>query len=177
MDEITLPRAEYDRLVRERDDATAALKSTQDDLAASRTSTTEAEKELEAAETAKVAAEAKVATLETEVAAASKIASEAKLRDERLQELSAALTTKLGEKTRARLRTQAADMPDEEWASRIEELEEMTGVKRDAAAPAGSDKEFTHAETAAFKGLGSNGGLDISKNPEARRSVVGALLK
>jgi hypothetical protein len=178
MDEVTISKSEYDRLVRERDENAAKVTQLQTDVEAANAAKSQAEKDLEAAETAKVAAEQKATEAETAKAEAERTVSEAKLRDERMEELSTEMTSKLGEKTKARLHEQASTLTDEEWASRIEEIEEMTGVKRDAEGSSSSEREFSSEETARFKGghRGNGTPTDLSKSPEARRSVVGALI-
>lgn len=178
MDEVTISKSEYDRLVRERDEAAAKVTQLQADVEAEKAAKAQAEKDLEAAETAKVAAETKATEAEAAKATAEAAISEAKLRDERLEELSDEMTSKLGEKTKARLQEQASKLTDEEWASRVEEIEEMTGVKRDAESTS-TGREFSKEETARFKGGergSSSSAADLSKSPEARRSVVGALI-
>lgn len=142
-----------------------------------------AEKDLEAAETAKVKVEGEKAELQTKVDAAEETARQTTLRDERIDSLGAGFIAALGEKTKERLRTQAAQLDDTEWTARLEELEELTGKKRDLGA---SDKDktnggeggtFTADEVARFQGGAGGGSSTDSPTPNQRRSVFAGLSK
>ncbi len=61
------------------------------------------------------------------------------LRDKRWSALGQGFIAKLGEVTKGRLQEQASTMSDEDWGARLTEVEEMTSVKRDAAAEGGSE--------------------------------------
>jgi hypothetical protein len=165
MDTIEINRSEYDELKARPEQAKL-------DEAVARAE--KAEKDLEAAETAKVASESEKAELQKKVDAAEERANQARLRDERLDALGEGFTAKLGEKTKERLRAQAGQLADDDWTARLDELEELTGAKRDAGKPAGSaDETFTAEEIARHQGSGSpaNG----APTPGQRRSVFAGL--
>lgn len=138
-----------------------------------------AERELEAAETAQKKAEKDREELQTKVDAAEEKARQATLRDERLESLGEGFRAALGDKTKERLRTQAGALSDDEWGARLDELEELTGKKRDLGKDdAGDDRSgdgtFSQQEIASFQGTGkpSNG---QEPTPGQRRSVFADL--
>lgn len=185
MDEITLAKSEYDRLVKERDDAVERNKALEADKTAADEAKRTAEREAEEAEAAKVKAEEETADLKKKVDEHEERARQEQLRDERFEALGKGFIAKLGEKTQARLKTQAATMSDDDWSARLDEVEEMVGVKRDAEGE-GDDgsgdgkggEEFTAAQIAAHKGGGGNGnGGAKAQSPAARRSVISALTR
>jgi hypothetical protein len=137
-----------------------------------------AEKDLEAAETAKVKAEGEKAALQQKVDVAEEQARQATLRDERLDGLGAGFLAALGDKTKDRLRTQAGALKDEEWTARLEELEELTGKTRDLGGQErkSDDTTFTAEEVARFQGTGTPD-LSAGPTPNQRRSVFAGLSK
>lgn len=123
---------------------------------------------------------------DAEIASAKDEVAKASLRDERMSKLGTEFTAKLGETTVERLRKQACEMQDAEWAERIEELASLTGVKSDTqastdpanggGAPApGGTPTFTTEEVAAQQIKGVLG--DTSTETTMSRSVVGALIR
>lgn len=171
MDTIEIKRDEYDELKarpegKELDELAAKL--------------TQAEKDLEAAEAAKVKAETEKAELQGKLNAAEEQARQATLRDERLDALGEGFVAALGEKTKDRLRKQAGSLADDEWTARLDELEELTGKKRDLgkANPATStsaDSTFTTDEVARFQGGGASDAHIPTVNE--RRSVFAGLTR
>lgn len=169
METVEIAKNEYDELRsrperRELDEATERAKA--------------AEKDLEAAETAKVAAESQAAELQTKVTAAEERANQVTLRDERIGALGEGFKAALGEKTKARLTAQAAELADADWTARLEELEELTSKKRDLgkANPDTSTSgtgEFTTDEVARFQG--SPPPAEGTPTPNQRRSVFAGI--
>lgn len=187
MDEMTIARTEYDRLVRERDDAVAAKSTTEEALRTAETEKAQAVKDLETTEAAKVAAETEVASLKTQITGFEEKASKDELASERLGALGSAFKAKLGEKTTERLTKQAAELSEEDWASRLDELEEITETKSDAKA---DGDEGTGDETASRKGgsefsddevsrarVARRGAAEGQQTPELRSSVIGKLTR
>lgn len=103
----------------------------------------------------------------------------ATLASERVGKLGAGFTGKLPESIRTRLSEQAKSLSDDEWAARLDELAELTGVKPDEGAPAGSgsDGEFSREEIARSSAGDRSNGDSKAPTAEARRSVVGGLVK
>lgn len=114
------------------------------------------------------------------------------LRDGRWKTLGAGFVAKLGETTRANLQESAGKMSDEDWNSRLTEIEEMTAVKRDAASdtsgeggkadPAATDegassfgKSFTPEELAGFRQRGVTAPTAPATNGTGARSLARAL--
>jgi hypothetical protein len=167
METVEIAKTEYDELRgrperRELDEVEARAKK--------------AETDLEAAETAKVAAEKENGELKTKVQTFEEQANQARLRDERLESLGAGFTAALGDKTKERLRKQAGELADAEWTARLDELEELTGKKRDLGAEgkgSSDDNTFTPEEVARHQG----GGGGDSKEPTVnqRRSVFAGI--
>lgn len=136
--------------------------------------------------------EAEKKTAEDEKAAAEKTASDLKaegekaaLAEKRLGDLGEGFKAKFGENTAKRVKADAADMSDEDWESRVAELEETLSIKRDAKAdgkpPAEKDKgdgegddggeDLFEAEQISAFDLGKNG-----QDPIERSAVVGGLM-
>jgi hypothetical protein len=153
--------------------------------------------------------EAQVVTLTTErdaakveAEAAKEVSRVAAMADERISALGAGFTAKLSkmETTAKTVRTQAGSLSDELWASRLVELEELLGVKRDAAADPkagngngnggdGDGKDatagllFTRKDVAASAVGGGTevtaGAGDTAVEPslQARQGVMGGLIR
>lgn len=188
MDDISIPKNEYDELRGRpsRDDFDALR--TRVEAAEKKVEETEAakakvEEEKEAAETARKAAEDKVKGFEEQ-------ANRQSLRDERWEHLGNEFTAKLDgmPTTKANLLRDAEAMEDVAWDTRLKEVEETTGVKRDAKkdGTGGSGSEtagtFSREEIARAQvgGGGGTGGLATLKRdqtPGERRSVVAGLTK
>ena len=165
METVEIAKSEYDELRsrperRELDEATERA--------------AKAERDLEAAETAKVAAEKENGELKAKVQTFEEQARQSTLRDERLDALGAGFTGALGDKTKERLRKQAGELEDAEWSARLDELEELTGKKRDLGAENKSkgseDGTFTREEIARHQGGGS--GDPDNATPNQRRAVL-----
>jgi hypothetical protein len=135
----------------------------------------QAEKDLEAAETAKVAAESKAAELQTKVTAAEEQANQVRLRDERLEALGAGFKLALGDKTKARLNAQAGALSDEDWTARLDELEELTGKKRDLGKSESDDKDGTFSADEVARFQGSSPPDAGTPTPNQRRSVFAGI--
>lgn len=180
MDEITLARSEYDRIVKERDEAVARVQAVASERDVAAEAQKAAEREQEAAETAKVQAETKVTELEGKVNLAEEATRQGQLADERFNALGGGFTAKLGDKTKGRLKAQAAALSDDEWSERLDELEEMAGVKRDAggeSTDSDSDgKTFTDEEVARSKTGSSTSTEPSEPSVTQRRSVIQGLL-
>jgi hypothetical protein len=188
MDEITIPRNQYDELQQ---------RPTREELAAAEKRATDAEGARDEATTKLEAEEAKSKQLQTDldaekakVEAGEEANRKGTLRDERLGKLGEGFMAKLGETSKARLKEQAGDMSDEDWSARLEELAELVGVKPDEGKPegdpangngnGGGSEEFSREEVAsagAGNGNGNPGGEGPSEqNDSSRRSVVGKLM-
>jgi hypothetical protein len=166
MEKVEIDKKEYDEL-------RARPEQRQLDEVNERAS--KAEKELETEETARKKAESERDELKTKVDAHEETSRQAQLRDERMDKLGAGFTAKLGDKTKDRLRKQAAQLSDEDWTARLEELEELTSAKRDDGAPeGGGDDTFTAEEIARHQ---SSGGTRSPSEPTEgqRRSVFAGL--
>jgi hypothetical protein len=166
METVEIAKSEYDALNarperKELDDAHAARDKAQADL--------------EAAETAKVAAESKVTELQGKVERHEEQARQGTLRDERIEALGDGFLAALGDKTKERLRNQAGELKDDEWTARLEELEELTDMKRDLGAEEKADEAdvFKPEEVARFQGGGASDGK--GPTPNERRSVLAGL--
>jgi hypothetical protein len=169
MDTIEIDRKEYDEL-------RARPEQAKLDEAAERAS--KAEKELEAAETAQKKAEDERDALKDKVEGFEESARQVTLRDERMDKLGAGFVAKLGDKTKDRLRKQAAELADDEWTARLEELEELTEAKRDDGSPAERNEgngTFTREEIARHQSSGAGGGGAHEPTPNQRRSVFAGL--
>lgn len=173
MEDITIPKSEYDEL-RARPSRTEL-----DDVKAQ---LAEAEKAVEEAEAAKAKVEQERDSEKAAREQAEEKARRSELRDERIGALGDGFTAKLGEKTKARLTDQAGVLADDEWSARLEELEEAYDVKRDEGAEdkgGNGDREFSREEVArsAVGQRRENGGNGGDVNPAARRSVMRGLVK
>lgn len=136
----------------------------------------ELERKLEAAETAKVAAETAKADADKKIAEHEESARTATLATERLAKLGNGFNAKLGEFTKGRLTAQAGTLSDEDWDARLQELEETAGVKRDdGTAAAEADADVLTREEVARTAAANGGGTPQS--PQARQSVVSGLVK
>lgn len=182
---IQVEESEYQRIQRERDEATAKVT----DLSAS---TTDLQTKVEQAEAAKAQAEQKAADEKARADKAEELVNQSKLKTERLGSLGAGFKAKLAgmTATNQRVEQQAQSLTDDEWAARLDELEELLSVKRDAPAEAGSEagkeegKENGNgggsgtfsAEQLAGAGFGQ--ATDASKdNVKQRQAVVGGLAR
>lgn len=175
MDEITIKRSEYDELkaaltkVTELAQRVIVLEA---DLATANESAKKVEKleiDLKAAEK----------TRDDEKAAREKLeetARAATLSGDRIAKLGTAFTAKLPETVQTRLQEQAKTLSDEDWAARLDELAELTGVKPDeaAASPEGGTT-VTTTETARTKLGGSAPTGEPSRT--AVSTVLGGVLK
>lgn len=168
METIEIPRSEYDEL---------RARPTKDELTAATDRAKQAEKDQEAAEAAKVAAESAKEEADKKVAAFEEQARQAELAKERMSKLGAGFVAALGEKTRDRVETQASSLKDEEWTARLEELEELTGKKvTDGATKTEKDETlFTPEEIAAHKGGGAGDQDPTEPSPSHRRTVLAGL--
>ena len=178
---VEISKAEYDRLQADAakvGDLTTEVASVKDEKA-------EVETKLEQAESKVTEATDKAEKLEKDLDDAKEESRRAQLSDERLGALGKDFKAKLGEFTSQRLAEQAKSFSDEEWDGRLKELEEMSGVKRDATsegdgedADAGKGEgEFSQEEIArAGVGAGGSGGDSAEPSPAQRRSVVGSLV-
>lgn len=147
---VQIEESELAILRKERDDAkaeTATAVTTRDE--ALRLAETQ-ETERKAAEERATAAEAKSAELE-EAARADTLAST------RMGTLGDGFTGKLGEIAKANLTADARTLSDEQWDTRLREVEETAGVKRDAKGdgstvtpPANPEDEFSGDELASL---------------------------
>jgi hypothetical protein len=166
METVEIAKNEYDELRarperRELDELTARAEKS--------------EKDLETAETAQKTAERERDELKTKVNGFEEKARQVTLRDERLHGLGEGFMAKLGEKTKDRLRDQAGALKDDDWTARLEELEELTGAKRDDGAEAAGDKTFTADEIARHQGGGGGSRQSSDPTPNQRRSVLAGL--
>jgi hypothetical protein len=102
-----------------------------------------AEKKVETTEADKVKAEEEAADLKKKVEEADESARKRDLAGERLGKLGTAFKDKINkiESVKSRLDEQAANLSDEDWQARVEELAELTGVKADAARKKGEQAE------------------------------------
>lgn len=171
MDTVEIAKAEYDELQKrptrqELDDLTAKL--------------AEAESATEAAEAAQKSAEEKATLAEAKVQTFEEQARQATLRDERFKALGSAFIGGLGDKTKERLQGQAASMTDDDWTARLDELEELTGKKRDEGADVNdkpdNEQTFSADEIAKFQVQATARTTD-EPLPAQRRSVLNGLTK
>lgn len=122
---MDIEQAKYEELI---------ARPTREELAAVVAERDRAVREQETAETENVSLKSKVEEQETALKTASEEKAQQGLRAERVAKLGAGFVAKLGEKTRARLEEQAKVMEDSDWAARLEELAELTGIAHDAPA-------------------------------------------
>jgi hypothetical protein len=193
MDEITIPKTEYDELQRRpsRQELDDAVKRAQDAEAAAE----KAEQEKAAAETAQKAAEEKAEQATAKVTEFEEKANRQSLRDTRWEALGNEFTAKLDTlpSTKANLLRDAESMEDAAWDTRLKEVEETTGLKRDAkkdggnggggGGGGGSEHEnaiFNRDEVARYGGGGGESGGTGGpqrQSPGERRSVMSGLTK
>ena len=173
METVEINKAEYDEL---------RSRPTRQELDDIQAKLTDAEKAIEVAEAAQKSAEEKAAEAEKKVEVFEEKARQATLRDERFNVLGAAFLAGLGDKTKQRLQSDAAAMSDESWTARLDELEELTGKKRDEGAEEaeedkkGDDQTFSATEIAKFQAQTSAKTND-EPLPAQRRSVLNGLTK
>lgn len=165
--DITIPRSEYDEL------KAKALKA---DEAAARVATLETEKAALTASNEKleidlVAKTTEAATEKAQREALEETSRTVTLAGDRVSKLGAPFTAKLSENIKTRLSEQAKTLSDEDWATRLDELAELTGVKHDAQPEPGSTGTFTAAETAGTLLGGAPAG-----NGEPSRTQVSTVL-
>jgi hypothetical protein len=179
MDEITIPRNQYDEL---------QTRPTREELAAAEKRATDAEAARDEVTSKLEAEEAKSAKLDTDLKAANakieegeETARKADLRDERLGALGDGFMEKLPATAKARLKEQAGEMSEDEWKGRLDELAELVDVKPDEGKPQTTNKDEVTREEASASALGNgngNGSGDgpIEQNDAGRRSVVSKLM-
>lgn len=176
----------YEELVAAEQRSTTLQKRV-DDLEPIAAKVPELEREKEAAEVAKKAAEDTAAEEKTKRETLEESARSATLADERKAKLGDKFTAKLPESIKARLDEQAKTLSDDDWTARLEELATLVGVKSDekteggsgSGSGSGSGDHHTAEELArmAGGGGGGNGGQGLEQSPEARRTVIGGLAK
>lgn len=180
---VEISKAEYDRLQAD----AAQVSGLTTEVAEAKDAKADLESKVEKAEAEKVEAEGKLEEANKALDEAKEEGRKAELADERLAALGKDFKAKLGEFTSQRLAEQAKSLSDEDWDGRLKELEEMSGVKRDATSEAGGDGEaagagkgegeFSREEIAsAGVGAGGSGGDSAEPSPAQRRSVVGSLV-
>jgi hypothetical protein len=178
MDTVEIDRAEYDRLKADRDAAIARADKAETELA-------DAIKTSEAAEAEKVKAEERATAAEAKLTDAEEQARQRDLADERWSALGEGFVAKLGDSTKARLQKQASTMSDDDWKARLDEIEDLTDVKRDAGKVEGEgggdtarrSGEFTDEEIARSNAGGaSKSPTNIAQAPSARRAVISKLI-
>lgn len=187
---VQIEDTELAQLRKERDDAKAAETKALTEKADADRAVTEAETAKKDAETAKEAAEKKATDLE-------EAARQVTMRDKRMGELGDGFIAKLGDRTKESLKKTAEAASDEDWNARLEEIEEIASVKRDAkaeesngggsqaggngggnsGAEAAKDGVFTNEEVAAFVGSGTPAqpGNGAQAPAASSKSVVGGL--
>jgi membrane protein involved in colicin uptake len=167
METVEISKSEYEGLLnRPKPDALAAAEKRAEEA---ETAKAEAEQKFEESEVAKKAAEDAKAVAEKAKTELEEAAQATKLSEDRMSKVGTALTAKLPDSIKERLPEQAKEMSDEAWASRIEELSALTGVKSDEKAEdskGGSD--FSKEEVARSQ----IGGEDKSEPSRERRSTV-----
>lgn len=184
----TVAKSEFDRVVAERD---AAMKE-RDELKESVATVT---KERDDAKASVEETEAKLKTTEKErddaqakVKTAEEAEAKAKLVGERFEALGEGFLAKLGDKTKENLKADAEAMSDEAWSKRLESVEELAGVKRDAkkdgegGGDGGDGGETFSRDEAQASRLGgaatpAGGGANGQQTATTRRSVVAGLVK
>lgn len=171
METIEIQKTEYAELT---------ARPTRQELDDAKLRAEKAEGDVEKAEAAQLKAEETATELQKKVDAAEETARQHTLRDDRLKTLGEGFVAALGDKTKERLRSQAGVLADDEWTARLEELEELSGKKRDLGnAAADADKGTFSAEELARFGAGHDSGGHSDKQPSQvqRRSVLGGLTK
>lgn len=180
---MDIDQAKYDELMG---------RPSKEELAAEKDRADKAETALETANKAVEAAEIaqKKAEKENDETKAAKEAAEETVRasemaSERLGKLGKDFKAALGENTTKRVEEQAKSLKDDEWESRLVELEELTSKKRDeggeataASTTATGDGNVTAEETASARlGTGGGGGSGAAPSTVARGTVVGGLVR
>lgn len=175
MDTIELAVSEHERLIKDRDTAQAEVAKLQTEKA-------DAERAAEKAEADKVKAEQERDQVKKEKDDLEEKARQTELRDERMKALGKGFVAKLGDTTKTRLTDQAGTMSDDEWSARLEEVEELVGVKRDDAGEGGGGSggdeaagTFTPEEVARSNAGGGSGGEGDAPSGAKTRSVIGNL--
>jgi hypothetical protein len=183
MDEITIPRSQYDELMSAKAKADAA------DEAASKLATAEEEKaelqkKLDTAEVEKKTAVDEKAALQKKVDEFEEKANQETLADERLGKLGSKFKKALPEEVATRLKGDAGKLSEDDWKGRLDELAALVKVKADenldgSEAENEGDPEFSREEAAlAGSGAGGgqpSGGATTASTAARRRSVVKGL--
>lgn len=183
METIEIPRTEYDELKLNGMRVTE-LTARQAGLEETAAKVPELEKQVEKLEVEKKTATDELAAAKTTIGEFEESARSATLSGERLGKLGDGFRAKLPDTIKATLNAQAKTMSDEDWAGRLEELAELTGVKSDEGAPegaagAGGGGTFSREEIARAGAGGSNGTGGSSQTPSrtAVSTVLGGLLE
>lgn len=177
MEDITIPRSEYDAL--------QAKAAKHDELALKVTGLEEAaakvpglEKELEESQ---IAAKKHEDDLTAERAKREKLEEEARSTEfasERLGNLGSEFVGKLPASVKTRLDEQAKKLSDEDWTARLEELAELVGVKSDAGEKGGEAAgTVTEEETARTNFGGAPSPAAAAPSRAATESVLSGLLR
>jgi hypothetical protein len=184
---VQIEQSELDLLRQERNTARDEAATAKQEAETAKQEKAEADSALEAAEAAKTKAET-----EKDEAVAAKTTLEEKaaqttLKETRWDKLGEGFVAKLGDHTKAKLQTQAGELSDDDWESRLVEVEELTSVKRDAdkegatppppaADEAAAGQVFSLDEIASAHGItGGSGGADGVPTDAKRSQVVGSL--
>jgi hypothetical protein len=182
---VQIEQSELDTLRKERDDARSDATTAKQEVETHKSAAEEAATKLEQAEAAKVAAEEAKVSAEKERDTAKEESAQAELKDKRLADLGDGFKSKIESMptTKSKLEEQAKTLSDDDWDSRLSEIEELASVKRDAG-KSESDKDdedkdetFTSEELASLD-LGQGGGDPAGSGVADRResaSVVGKL--
>jgi hypothetical protein len=190
---VDIEQKDYEALVAAKADGESKVNDLTAQLA-------ERDRRIEQLEAEKVKAEEEREAAKAEAEQAREAGRVAAMKDERLSALGAGFRAKLDklETTARRVREQAGKLTDEEWAARLDELEETLGVKRDAKLDGGGDgdeddgkgSEHTEAgllfERQDVARTGLFGGGEPSEvtasagrepSPGQRQSVIGGLVR
>lgn len=176
---IQIEESERDRIIKERDDEKARADRLETEKAA-------AEQAAEAAEAAKATAEAEKKSAEERASELEEAQRKEVLAKERLEAFGDAFAEKIASMPtlKKRLDEQAGTLSDEEWSSRLDEVEELTSVKRDAkkeGAPADEESStgtvFTQEELASSKVGPGSGSAEGQPHAAVRRATVENLIK
>jgi hypothetical protein len=183
---VQIEDSELANLRKERDDAKT-------EATAAKQAQQEAERKVEETEAAKVKAEEEKAEAVKERDTLKESVAQAELKEKRWGALGSGFVAKLGDTTKANLQRDASKLDDTAWDTRLAEVEELAGVKRDAKAEGGEggsgsgggggeggggDSQardtFTLEQIAQAQGL-TAGGQPQPVGDAERRSVVGSL--
>lgn len=142
------------------------------------------ERDLEAEQIAKKAAEDLATEEKGKRERLEETARAATLAGERTGKLGSKFVAKLPASIKTRLDEQAKTLSEDDWTARLDELSQLVGVKSDEQADGSSggsgsgEDEFSADELAGagFSGTGGNGGSG-EVSPERRKSVIGGLAK